>query len=99
MAERKKKEIKIEFPPHLRAGVYANNMVVSHTKEEFVLDFMLITSLDGVITARLITSPGHLKRIILALQENVKKYEAAYGKIEVGELPKGTKGYIPPVAH
>jgi len=99
LAEEKKKEIKIEFPPHLRAGVYTNNMVVSHTREEFILDFMLVTSMDGVVTARLITSPGHLKRIIAALQENVKKYEATYGKIEVEGLSKGTKGPVSPIAH
>lgn len=99
MSDEKKKGIKVEFPPHLRAGAYTNNMVVSHTKEEFIMDFMFITAVDGVVTARLITSPGHLKRIIAALQENVKKYEAAYGEIKVEEPPKGATGLLPPIAH
>lgn len=99
MSNEKKKEIKVEFPPHLRAGAYTNNMVVSHTKEEFVMDFMFITAVDGVVTARLITSPGHLKRIIAALQENVKKYEATYGKIQLEESPKGATGLVPPITH
>jgi len=38
-----KKEMKVVFPENLRGGVYANNMVVTHTKEEFILDFMMIT--------------------------------------------------------
>ena len=36
-----KKEVKIAFPESLRGGAYANHMVVAHTKEEFVLDFMM----------------------------------------------------------
>jgi hypothetical protein len=33
-------EIKVNFPPNLQGGVYSNNMVVIHTKEEFILDFL-----------------------------------------------------------
>ncbi len=82
-------EIKVNFPPHLQAGAYANNMLVSHTREEFAMDFSFIIPPMGTVTARVITSPGHMKRIISALQENVKRYEAKFGTIIQAEEIKG----------
>ena len=87
------KEIKVSFPPHLQAGVYSNNMVVAHTKEEFILDFLMVVPPNGVVTARVIVSPGHMKRILEALKDNVSKYEKNFGAIQVSEAPKGKIGY------
>jgi hypothetical protein len=86
MAE-EKKEIKVEFQKEIIGGVYANSLYIQHTAEEFILDFMLIAPPAGVQTARVITSPGHMKRIISALQENLKKYEKKYGQIKPSEEP------------
>jgi hypothetical protein len=86
------KEITINFPPQLQGGVYANNMVVSHTKEEFILDFMMVAPPTGTVTARVIVSPGHTKRILEALKENVSKYESSFGTIQIAEEPKGKIG-------
>jgi len=61
-------EIKVNFPPNLQGGVYSNNMVVTHTKEEFILDFIMVAPPAGAVTARVIVSPGHMKRILAALQ-------------------------------
>ncbi len=82
-------EIKVNFPPNLHGGVYSNNMVVSHTKEEFVLDFIMVAPPAGAVTARVIVSPGHMKRILAALQDNISKYEKNFGTIQVAEEPKG----------
>ena len=82
-------EIKVNFPPNLQGGVYSNNMVVTHTKEEFVLDFLMVVPPAGTVTARVIVSPGHMKRILAALQENISKYENAFGTIQIAEEPKG----------
>jgi len=82
-------EIKINFPPELQGGVYSNNMVVSHTKEEFILDFLMVAPPAGTVTARVIVSPGHMKRILEALRENFAKYEKAFGTIQIAEEPKG----------
>ncbi|MFX1476365.1 MAG: DUF3467 domain-containing protein [Promethearchaeota archaeon] len=88
-----KKEIKVNFPHQLQGGAYANNMLVIHTKEEFVMDFLMVAPPTGAVTARVIISPGHMKRIIAALQENVKKYEQKFGSIAAAEEPKGTIGF------
>ncbi len=82
-------EIKVNFPPSLQGGVYSNNMVVTHTKEEFILDFLMVAPPTGTVTARVIVSPGHMKRILTALQENISKYENAFGTIQIAEEPKG----------
>ncbi len=82
-------DIKVNFPPDLQGGVYSNNMVVSHTKEEFVLDFLMVAPPAGAVTARVIVSPGHMKRILAALQDNISKYEKSFGTIQIAEEPKG----------
>jgi hypothetical protein len=82
-------DIKVNFPPNLHGGVYSNNMVVTHTKEEFILDFLMVAPPAGAVTARVIVSPGHMKRILAALQDNISKYEQTFGTIQIAEEPKG----------
>ena len=82
-------EVKINFPTELQGGVYSNNMVVSHTKEEFILDFLMVAPPAGAVTARVVVSPGHMKRILSALQDNISKYEKNFGTIQIAEEPKG----------
>lgn len=90
--EQKPTEIKVDFPQNVRGGVYCNNMVVAHTREEFVMDFMMILPPLGTVTARVIMSPGHMKRTISALQTNLKNYEDKFGKIQ--EAPEPSKGKL-----
>lgn len=80
-------ELQIQIPPEIQRGAYANNMVVAHTQEEFVLDFILTTPPVGTVNARVIVSPSHAKRIAKALIENIQKYEAHFG--EVQDVPAG----------
>lgn len=71
-------------------GRYSNLLRVTHTREEFILDFLNAVPPQAVVTARLITSPGHLKRIARALAENVERYEQAFGPI--AEAPEPVRG-------
>jgi hypothetical protein len=88
MAEKDaQREVKVTFPGNLRGGVYSNVMVVTHTKEEFVLDFMMVVPPAGSVTARVVTSPGHLKRMISALKENLSRYEKQFGPLTAAEEP------------
>ena len=84
MSEQVKKpqEIQINMPQDVQSGVYANQVAIAHTQEEFVLDFILTTPPVGIVNSRVIVSAGHAKRIATALMENVAKYEATFGKIE-----------------
>lgn len=85
---KEQKDVKVFIPNELKGGVYANSMVISHTQEEFILDFLMITQPDGALTARVIVSPGHVKRIFNALSENIKNYEEKFGTIRLAETPK-----------
>ena len=97
MAEKPtRQEVKVVFPENLRGGVYANNMMVAHSKEEFILDFMMVTPPVGSVTARVVISPGHMKRMVSALTENLKKYEAKFGKLAEAAEPPRTIGFHPP---
>ena len=87
MAE--KRDLPIKMPDQVLHGVYANQMVVSHTREEFLLDFINLFPPSGVVNARVIVSPGHLKRMIRALQENLGRYESRFGAIAEAEAPRG----------
>ncbi|MBE0605755.1 MAG: DUF3467 domain-containing protein [Deltaproteobacteria bacterium] len=85
-------EIQVTFPEHLKGGVYSNSMTVTHTREEFVLDFMMVAPPAGSVTARIILSPGHIKRVVAALSENLRKYEEAHGTILAAQEPQGKIG-------
>ncbi len=92
-----RKEIPINLTPELQTGVYANNMFVTHNKEEFVMDFIFMDPQLGSVVSRVVSSPGHMKRILSALNENIKKYEMRFGKIEEAQAPKGKIiGFNPP---
>jgi hypothetical protein len=86
--EKKRKEIGIKITDDVLRGVYANNMAVSHTREEFFIDFINVLPPTGIVAARVIISPGHMKRIIRALSENLRKYEVNFG--EITEAPEPT---------
>ena len=93
----KKKEIKVEYSKDVIGGVYANTVNIMHTAEEFILDFYMIAPPTGTANARVITSPGHVKRILKVIEENIAKYEDKYGKIKPSKSPdKGTNiGFRP----
>ena len=98
MAEKapEQKEMKVVFPDNLKGGVYSNYMMVTHTKDEFILDFMMITPPVGTVTSRVVISPGHMKRMVSALKVNLDKYESKFGKLtEAAEPPKPTMGFHP----
>ena len=80
-------QMRIKITDDILKGVYANQMIVSHTKEEFLLDFLNIFPPEGIVNARIIISPGHLKRVIRALGDNVRKYEERFGEIPEAQEP------------
>ena len=87
-------QIQINADQKTLVGTYANTMRVLHTKEEFILEFANVHPPVGELIAKIITTPGHMKRILAALQENLKRYEASFGNIEEAASPgDGTIGF------
>jgi hypothetical protein len=89
MAEKGKKGLNVKIGDEELKGRYANLLRVTHTREEFILDFMNAMPPQAIATARVITSPGHLKRILRALAENLERYERAFGVVEEAASPSG----------
>ena len=89
MSEEKAKEVKLEIQvdEDIAQGVYANLAVVNHSDAEFTLDFIFVQpqAPRAKVRSRVITSPKHVKRLLLALEENLKKYEKQFGAIDVGQ--------------
>lgn len=79
-------QVTVKISDEILRGVYANLAVVSHSPEEFVIDFMtyLPNSPAATINSRVLVSPKHMKRISQAMQENLKRYEDQFGTIEPG---------------
>ena len=79
-------------------GQYSNLVVVHHNAEEFTLNFVYLfpTVPQGKLLASLIVSPTHAKRLMRALQENLSRYEAQFGKLPEGSgpAPEPNVGFI-----
>jgi Protein of unknown function (DUF3467) len=79
-------------------GQYSNLVVVHHNAEEFTLNFVYIfpTVPQGKLVASLIVSPAHARRLMLALQENIARYETEFGPLPEGPGPgpEPTVGFV-----
>lgn len=97
MEEKKEQQIQIEIDDLTAQGVYSNLAVISHSPDEFVIDFIFIQPQvpKAKVRARIITSPQHIKRFLYALQENIKRYEEKFGEIKVEPKPEMPKiGFV-----
>lgn len=90
---KQEKKINVKFPEHLHAGTYSNMMAVSHTREEFIVDYIMLTPPQGTVVSRVVCSPGHMKRIVAALQDNLKKYESVHGVVQAAAEPSTDIGF------
>lgn len=80
-------EIQIEIDDATAQGVYSNLALISHSETEIVLDFIYIQPQvpKAKVRSRVVTSPSHAKKVLLALEDNIKKYEARFGAIPIAQ--------------
>ena len=78
-------QINIELSAEVARGVYSNLAIISHSHSEFVLDFVQIMSgtPKAEVRSRVIMTPQNAKRLLMALKENLEKFEKAHGDITV----------------
>lgn len=80
-------QLNIELGDDVAEGTYSNLVIIAHSNAEFVLDFVRI--LPGVpkarVKSRIIMTPQHAKRLLMALDDNIRKYENQFGEIELKE--------------
>ena len=85
--QKKKHQIKIELDDNVGQGEDVNLAVVTHSPAEFVMDYIRV--LPGMtkskVKSRIIMAPMHAKTLMLALQDNIKKYENKFGEIKIAK--------------
>jgi hypothetical protein len=95
MSQEQQNQLNIELSEEVAEGVYANLAIITHSNSEFVLDYIKV--MPGVpkakVKSRIILTPQHAKRLLMALKDNIAKFEAINGTIVAGD-PQGG-GNIP----
>lgn len=93
MSQQNKPELKIEVSPEVAGGHFANLALINHSPTEFFLDF--ITVAPGLpqarVQSRIIMTPEHAKNLLMALSDNIRRYEATFGEIKQ-KMPKNING-------
>ena len=82
------RKMQIAADNETRRGHYSNLALISHRKEEFIVDFLIIDPQtqspkgdQAILTSRVVLNPGHMKRLYQAIGENIQRYEKNFGKI------------------
>jgi len=78
-------QIQINTVDEMSRGKYSNLMLVSHSPDEFMLDWLLNSPNGTHLVSRIILSPSNVKRTIEALTINLKQYEEKFGTVKVIE--------------
>jgi hypothetical protein len=75
---------KIEIPEDLKP-LYSNLARISHSPADIVIDFAQILPGEtrAVIQSRVLMTPLSAKLLMRAIQENLARYEAAFGEINI----------------
>ena len=89
----KENQLQIELKEDIAEGTYSNLAIIAHSTSEFVFDF--VRMMPGVnkakVKSRIVMTPEHAKRLAMAVQDNLMRYEAQFGEIRMPE--RG--GYAP----
>jgi hypothetical protein len=87
----KGRQMQIQMDDPVAQGAYVNLTLVNHTETEFVLDFIFVQPHQprAKVRSRVICSPKHAKRMLLAMQENMRRYEDRWGVVEAAPMPPG----------
>ena len=98
-------QLQIELKDDVAQGTYANLAIITHSSSEFIVDFVRV--MPGLpkagVQSRIVLTPEHAKRLMYALQENVRKFEHQFGPIRMPEEMNGGQGgpggktFIPPL--
>ncbi len=84
-----RQQIQVTTGDETSRGHFSNNLLVAHSAEEFILDWILNAPNGMHLVSRIVVTPGHMKRIVGALTENLRRYEKEFGSINAFEAPDG----------
>lgn len=77
-----KRQLRLELPKDPSA-TYANTVMISHTSNEFIFDFIQIMPNDNRarVQKRIVMTPTHAKMFMNAITDNIAKFEEKNGEI------------------
>ena len=86
-----KGQLQIDVKQDVACGSYSNLAIISHSRSEFILDFATILpgAPKALVSNRIVMTPENAKRLLMALQDNMTKFETNFGYVDLGEK-KGT---------
>lgn len=89
MEEQNENQLNIELSEEIAEGTYSNLAIITHSNQEFVLDFIRVMpgTPKAKVKSRIIITPEHAKRLLTALEDNIEKFEAVNGRIKVQQEP------------
>ena len=84
MSQEKNKNLNLNISDEVSIGTYSNLVVITHSPSEFILDFaQAMPGREGAtVRERIVMAPIHAKRLLMALNGNIQKYEEQFGTIE-----------------
>lgn len=99
MEDKNDNPLNIELSEDMAEGIYSNLAIITHSDSEFVVDFVRVMPgvPKGRVKSRIILTPEHAKRLLIALEDNISGFESTNGKIklkEVAALPMNFGGPI-----
>ena len=86
--EQNPQSLDIELTEEIAEGTYSNFAIITHSQSEFILDFIRMRPgvPKGKVKSRIILAPHHAKRLLMALGDNLARYEANFGEVELDEM-------------
>ena len=87
--EAKKQNLNLSISDEAAQGTYSNLAVISHSPTEFIVDFaQALPGREGAtVRQRILLNPIHAKRLLMALNDNIQKYEQNFGTIVEPSAP------------
>jgi hypothetical protein len=86
-------QLNIELKEDVAQGTYSNLAIITHSSSEFVVDFVRI--MPGIpkaqVKSRVILTPEHAKRLMMALKDNIEKFESVHGDIKNADKGGGPR--------
>ena len=80
-----KHQLQIQLRPEIADGKYSNLAMIGHTPNDFLIDFIFAAPgmPQAPVVSRVIMTPENAKKLMLALNDNIAKYEKQFGEISI----------------
>jgi len=94
--ENNKNQLQVELPKEEMQGRYSNMAMIAHSANDFFIDMILRAPNmpQARVQSRIIMAPQHAKELMLALQENVRRYESTFGEIKLNRPANSNNGIM-----